>query len=123
MLNPLVDDANVSAPRRTSNYHSFSVDLRRRLSRGLFANVNYAWARQWGSTLAGPARERFNLRQRNVPHAFKTTFSYEIPVGRGRRFGTDMSSCAERGDRQLGVIGHRPRPVALVRVPRPSWWG
>jgi hypothetical protein len=91
VLNPLVDDANITRSAAFGNYHSFVVEMRRRLSRGLYANVNYTWARTWGSSLQDLHRERFNLRQANVPHAFKTTFSYEIPVGRGRRFGTDMS--------------------------------
>ena len=36
-------------------------------------------------------RDRLYLRNANVPHAIKTTFAYEIPVGRGKRFGTDMN--------------------------------
>jgi hypothetical protein len=92
VMNPLVDAANVTRSAAYGRYHSFQVDFRRRLSRGLHANVNYSWARQWGSSLQDLHRDRFTIRQANVPHAFKTTFAYEIPVGRGRRFGTDMSS-------------------------------
>ena len=34
---------------------------------------------------------------------------YEIPVGRGRRFGTDMNPSLNTRPRQLGVLGQRPR--------------
>ena len=73
------------------NYHSFVFELRRRLSRGLHAQFNYTYARSWGSSNQDLHRDRLYLRGANVPHAFKTTFAYEIPVGRGKRYGTDMN--------------------------------
>jgi hypothetical protein len=92
VLNPLVDFANVTVSTGGSYYHSFQADLRRRLAKGLYANLNYTFARRWASTLEDLHNDRRFLRTANVPHAFKTTFSYEIPVGRGKRFGTDMGS-------------------------------
>jgi hypothetical protein len=92
VLNHLVDNANVTRAIAGSRYHSFQADLRRRLAQGFYANLNYTWARSWNSSLQDLHIDRFYLRQSNVPHAFKTQFSYEIPVGRGKRFGTDMNS-------------------------------
>ena len=91
-MNPLVDTANVQRAAAYGRYHAFQIDLRRRLARGLHANINYGYARSWGSSLQDLHRDRFTIRNANVPHAIKTTFAYEIPVGRGRRFGTDMGS-------------------------------
>jgi hypothetical protein len=92
VLNPLVDDANVTRSAAFSSYHAGTIDVRRRLSRGLSVTGNYTYARRFGSSLQDLHRDRFTLRQTNVPHAFKTTFQYEIPVGRGKRFGTNMGA-------------------------------
>jgi hypothetical protein len=94
VLNPLVDDANItrSTSGQGSRYHSLQFDLRRRLAQGLYANLNYAYSRTFNSNQADLHEAPVFLQAQNVPHAFKTTFSYEIPVGRGRRFGTDMNS-------------------------------
>jgi hypothetical protein len=100
VMNPLVDDAQVTVSKAGSYYHSFVVDVRRRLAQGLFGNVNYTWARQWGSSNQDLHRDRLYLRNANVPHAIKTTFSYQIPVGRGKRFGTDLNPWVN------GVIGN-----------------
>ena len=100
VMNPLVDDAQVTVSKAGSYYHSFVIDLRRRLAQGLLANVNYTWARQWGSSNQDLHRDRLYLRQANVPHALKTTFSYDMPVGRGKRFATDIHPWLD------GVIGN-----------------
>ena len=52
-----------------------------------------------------------------MPHAFKMNWVYEIPVGRGRRFGADMNPVAERHRRRLGVLGHRPRAAPARTTP------
>ena len=94
VLNPLVDDANItrSTSGQGSRYHSLQFDLRRRLAQGLLANVNYTFARTFNSNQVDLHEDPIFLQSSNVPHALKTTFSYEIPVGRGKRFGTDMNS-------------------------------
>ena len=35
-----------------------------------------------------------------MPHAFKTTWNYEVPVGRGKRFGSNINPWLN------GVIGN-----------------
>jgi hypothetical protein len=92
VVNPLVDDANVTRSVAFSSYHAGTIDIRRRLSRGLTVNANYTYSRRFGSSLQDLHRDRFTLRQTGVPHALKTTFLYEIPVGRGKRFGTNLGS-------------------------------
>ena len=41
-------------------------------------------------------RDRIYLKTDNLPHAFKFNWLYEVPVGRGKRFGTDMNACSTR---------------------------
>jgi hypothetical protein len=91
VMNPFADSAAVTVSKSGGHYHSIVLELRRRLSRGLHAQVNYTHARSWGSSNQDLHRDRLYLQSANVPHAFKTTFAYEIPVGRGKRFGTDMN--------------------------------
>jgi hypothetical protein len=99
-LNPAVDDANVTRSSAGSRYHSLQIDVRRRLSHGLMVQGNYTFAQRWGSSLEDLHRERIYLETDNVPHAFKFNWQWEIPVGRGKRFGTDMNPILN------GVIGN-----------------
>jgi hypothetical protein len=81
----------VTKPFAGSRYHSLQLELRRRFSRGLTASASYAYQVRYGSSLQSLRRDRIYLQSSDVPHAFKTTWVYQIPVGRGRRFGTDMN--------------------------------
>jgi hypothetical protein len=93
VLNPLIDNVNVTRSAAGSYYHSATIDLRRRFSRGLVANVNYTYSRRYGSSLENSDlhRDRTYLRSTGAPHALKMTWNYQIPVGRGQRFGTNMN--------------------------------
>jgi hypothetical protein len=91
VLNPLVDDANVTRNLGGSNYHSIQVDLRRRLSRGLQIQGSYTYSRRYELSNQDLHLPLFNIRDTGAPHAYKMLWVYEIPVGRGRSFGTDMN--------------------------------
>jgi hypothetical protein len=99
VLNPAVDDANVTVASAGSRYHSLQIDLRRRLSRGFTIQGNYTYAQRWGSSLEDLHRERTYPKTDNVPHAFKMNWVYEIPVGRGKRYGGDLNPWVN------GIIG------------------
>ena len=94
VLNPLVDSVNVTRSVAGSYYHSGTIDLRRRFSRGLVAQVNYTYSRRFGSTIENSDyhRSRIFLRSTGAPHALKMVWNYQVPVGRGQRFGANMSS-------------------------------
>ncbi len=85
-----------------SIYNSFQVSLRRRARGGLFYRLNYAYSKSLdeasqftGSSDGGfpDALDSRNLwldRGRSdfdIGHVFTAVFSWELPVGRGRRFG------------------------------------
>ena len=61
-LNPAVNNVNVTDSGAFSDYHAMQLELRRRLSRGLSANVNYQYAfaerlaRSTASASAAPGR-------------------------------------------------------------------
>ncbi len=88
--NPDVDDVNVRDSGAYSDYHALQLELRRRLSRGLSANVNYQYAIEGGSAFDGFSFGRVMSSSANVRHAIKTQWDWTIPVGRGQRFGSDM---------------------------------
>ena len=91
VLNPAINAAEVTRSAAGSRYHALQIDVRRRLSRGLTLTGNYTYAYRAGSSLQDIHLPRFYLQSTGAPHAWKGTYQYEIPVGRGRRFGTDMN--------------------------------
>ena len=93
--NPDVDDVNVTDSGAFSDYHALQIELRRRLSRGLSANVNYQYAIEGGSAFDGFSFGRTMITSTNVRHAIKTQWDWTLPVGRGQRFGSDMNPVLE----------------------------
>jgi Carboxypeptidase regulatory-like domain/TonB dependent receptor/TonB-dependent Receptor Plug Domain len=92
VLNPAVNAVNVTDSGAYSDFHALQVDLRRRLARGLSSSVNYQYATEGGSAFRGFRYGRVMNPVANVRHAFKTQWDWEIPVGRGQRFGTNMNA-------------------------------
>jgi hypothetical protein len=90
VVNPHVDDLEVTDSGAYSDYHALQIDLRRRLSKGVWANVNYQYAVEGGSAFLGFRYGRALNPSANVRHAIKTQWDWEIPVGRGERFGGNM---------------------------------
>lgn len=88
--NPDVDDVDVRDSGAYSDYHALQIELRRRLSKGLSANVNYQYAIEGGSDFDGFSFGRVMASSANVRHAIKTQWDWTIPVGRGQRFGSDL---------------------------------
>jgi hypothetical protein len=101
-MNPAVGTNNVNQTTGVgeTRYDSVVVELRRRMSRGLFVNGSFTRAWRWGQTRDSLHVDRVFIRSTNeVPWALKVTANYEVPVGRGKRFGPDMNSWLN------GVIG------------------
>jgi hypothetical protein len=88
--NPGANAVNVTDSGAFSDYHALQIDLRRRLSRGLSASVNYQYAHERGSAFDGFSFGRTMVNQANVRHAFKGQWDWTLPIGRGQRFGSDM---------------------------------
>jgi hypothetical protein len=99
VLNPLVDENNVTDSGAFSDYHALQIEVRRRLSRGLSATGSYQYAREGGSAFDGFLFGRTMVPSANVRHAIKTQWDWTLPVGRGQRYGTDMGAWLD------GVLG------------------
>jgi hypothetical protein len=101
-LNPLVNTVAVMTnSRAVRNNHFWIVELRRRLSGGLAVQGSYTYARSWNESQQDFhfSPSAFNLRQTGVPHAFRALWTYDLPVGRGKRFGANMNAWLD------GVLG------------------
>ena len=83
-----------------TKYNSLQLELRKRLSHGLQFQSSYTFGR-------ANASERYSLRfpRRSVAdtgaiggvtHAFKTNWTYELPFGQGRRFGSGAGPILDR---------------------------
>ncbi len=88
--NPAVSAVNVTDSGAFSDYHALQIDLRRRLSKGLSASVNYQYAIERGSAFDGFSYGRTMEDAGNVRHAIKGQWDWTIPVGRGQRYGANM---------------------------------
>ncbi|MDQ3488058.1 MAG: TonB-dependent receptor, partial [Acidobacteriota bacterium] len=78
-----------------TRFNSLQVDLRRRLAQGLLVSANYTYGIGKESSLETLAYDRITVDNTDVPHVFKMNWHYEVPVGRGRRFGAHMSAIAD----------------------------
>jgi hypothetical protein len=99
-MNPQVGNANIMRSTGGGRYHSMQLEYRRRLAKGLLVNASYTYARTFSYTSESFARERFYLESAGVPHAFRANWTYQIPVGRGRRFGANWGTVLN------GVLGN-----------------
>jgi hypothetical protein len=109
VLNPDVSAVNVIDSAGSSAYHALQIDMRRRLSKGVSASMNYQYARESGSAFLGfkygyvmvPGQQGMGMGAAppTVRHAIKTLWDWQIPVGRGQRFAANLSPWLD------GVIG------------------
>ncbi|HEY2431582.1 MAG TPA: TonB-dependent receptor [Vicinamibacterales bacterium] len=101
VMNPDVLAANLRTAENFTRYHTLQLLLNHRLTKGLAFSANYAYQVQWASQLDTLFRERSVLRSASAPpHAFKMTANYEVPVGHGERFGSDMNKWLD------GIVGN-----------------
>jgi hypothetical protein len=108
VMNPDVAAANLRTAEGFQRYHTIQLLLNHRLTKGLAFSANYAYQVQFASSLDTLFRDRAVLRSTAAPpHAFKMTANYEIPVGRGERFGSDMNKWLDGlvGNWQVNITG------------------
>jgi hypothetical protein len=92
VLNPDVDQANITRDASRTKYDALQIDFRRRLAAGFTASANYTYSRSYETDLDTVRRDRaLIVNDDGVPHAFKTTWFFEVPVGRGKRFGSALN--------------------------------
>jgi len=98
VLNPLVDDANITRNVEGSYYHSFTLEARRRLSHGLLVQGSYVYAQRFAASIQQNDYHRdfeFFRSTATPPHTYKFLWTYQVPFGRGQRWGTNMGRWAD----------------------------
>jgi hypothetical protein len=79
----------------SSTYHALQVSLKKRLSMGLQFEGSYTWSKSMDNGEGG-FEDSNNIRlsravtDLDVPHRFILNYVYELPFGRGRRFGNTV---------------------------------
>ena len=99
VMNPAVNNANVVTDRNSTRFDSLQIELRRRLANGLLVSGNYTYGIRKGVVTRSLHFDRYAVDTTDIPHAFKANWVFQVPVGRGRRFGTDMNRVMD------GVLG------------------
>jgi len=90
-----------------SNYHALQINLQKRFSDGLSATASYVYSKLKdtsgvgnGAAFLDPSAVQdvynyksgeYSLSTLDVPHRFVASFSYELPFGRGKRFGKNLN--------------------------------
>ena len=102
-------DLNYLANSAGNNYNSLQAKLTRRLSQGLQFSAHYTWSRAMAyndnyfaiNPFTGYGPDDYNRR-----HVFVLDMLYELPIGRGRMFMSDMNRFADAilGGWQLSTI-------------------
>jgi Carboxypeptidase regulatory-like domain/TonB dependent receptor-like, beta-barrel len=95
----------------SSIYHSMQVKLEKRYTAGLSMLAAYTWAKLIDDVSGSfadprnPGLER-SLGSLDTPHRLVTSFSYELPFGKGKHFAGGIPSWANKfvGGWQLGGI-------------------
>jgi hypothetical protein len=96
LVNPgMLDGANVRTNLNYSHYDSLQIELRKRFSRGLQFQASYAYGDTWASSFYSLRRPLVDTLdtggEGSVRQAFKTDWVYDLPFGRGQRWGGNVN--------------------------------
>ena len=116
-------DAGQRAGDGESNYNAWEVELQKRFSNGLLFDVNYAWTRafslqyQASDPVSNPlSRYDYGPVPAQPRSVFHWNYVYELPFGRGKRWGSSMNPVVAGifGGWQLSGIGTWQSGTALT---------
>ena len=99
-LMPDFADLDGGANKFSSAYNSLRVNLVKRFSKGVQLNGNYTWGRAMTNTsslaefiLQNPydMRQEWTRASIDLRHIFQLAYVYELPFGRGKRWGANWN--------------------------------
>jgi hypothetical protein len=115
VMNPDATSVNVTSNALRSRYDSVQFIFRSRLSHGMTMQASFTTSKSWASTLDSTGinpgalhRDYVFIPSTNgIPKSFKIQSTYDVPVGRGRRFGSNMNPWLDGviGNCSWGVVG------------------
>jgi len=107
-LRPFNQFGNVTMNNNDYNsaaYDSFVSKVQKRMSSGLSLLASWTWSRNMDASIAGPGsffnglgavqnvydlNAEYSLSSVHSPHRFSSAFTYELPFGKGKKYGTNM---------------------------------
>jgi hypothetical protein len=99
MANPAVGQGSAYFAGISGNtrYNAFQVELRRRMAGGFLITANYTYAFGRQNWTQRTLRESwFYIDSTGSPdHAFKANWVYELPFGRGKKWGSGVSAVVD----------------------------
>jgi hypothetical protein len=109
LLAPGVINADFNVSDGLSAYHSLQATVERRFANGIGFLSAYTWAHsidtvanQFGGAANGPLPQDIRNRRaergnsgHDIRHRFVQSMNYELPVGKGRKFGSSMGRAAD----------------------------
>lgn len=128
-VNPFVGSARAVVNNSFSNYNAIEIEVRRPFYKGLTLQANYNYGRALSdfdgdeNTLLNEQRLtirdiRYEYGDITPRHFFNANWIYEIPIGRGKRFGRDWRGVAGRlveGWQFGGIMRWRSgRPLSIT---------
>lgn len=99
---PQYTQVNITdVPFGRQDYHSLQASITRRFASGFIVNANYTFSKtleavsllaQQDADLGSLTRSRLEKRlvDYDIPHKFSFTGSYDLPIGKGRRYASGM---------------------------------
>jgi hypothetical protein len=98
LTNPnLRGGANLTGNGGYTKFDGLQIELRRRFSRGLEAQVNYQFAKAFASRRVSFRVPRFReLDENDLRHAFKVNWTYGLPIGRSKLLFSGAGGALDR---------------------------
>jgi hypothetical protein len=135
VANPNANTATLLTNSSFSNYNSLQVELRRRMSRGLYLQANYTFSKaitdsEGSQSTLESARTLRNLRLDrhrsgfDQTHRFVGNFVYELPVGPGRSYWNSGPGAMRKmleGWQVGGIFNWQSRPPFLINSGRSTF--
>ena len=95
VVNPDVNQVNLTSNGGYTKANSVQFEYRKRLSSGIAYSANYTFSKAYQSNRYSLRTPRVSVLQTgtdgDVTHALKANWVVELPFGRGRRFGTNAT--------------------------------
>jgi hypothetical protein len=103
-LLPQFGDLDGGSNAYNASYNSLQVTLQKRFSNGVLINTNYTWQKSLDgqSSLAEvkvqnpfDRRQDYSRSSWDINHVFNFSYVFELPFGKGRKFGGNWSKAAD----------------------------
>ena len=100
LVNPDVNNANLTTNGTSTRADSLQLEFRKRLSAGIQFGTSYTWGNATVSNRYSFRTPRVSVTQTGtdgqVTHALKGNWVFELPFGRGRHFASNLNPVLDR---------------------------